>query len=171
MATPSASSTADAMTAPTGITPASPAPLMPSGLSGDGVSMWSISIFGISVGVVREALIERSPDPLSDAALDLAFHHQGIDQSTAVVNDHVLEDLEPERLRVDAHVRGVAARRPRRPDRAEESGRLQTRLLALWQGRSRPRLGGELGRCFGATTERIAHRVGEHRDRSQRDTA
>ena len=35
---PIASSTADAITADTGMTPASPAPLMPSGFSGDGVS-------------------------------------------------------------------------------------------------------------------------------------
>ena len=46
---PVASSIADAITAPTGITPASPAPFTPSGLSGDGVSMWSISMGGISV--------------------------------------------------------------------------------------------------------------------------
>ena len=35
---PIASSTADAITAETGMTPASPAPLMPNGFSGDGVS-------------------------------------------------------------------------------------------------------------------------------------
>jgi hypothetical protein len=35
---PSASSTAEAITADTGITPASPAPLMPNGFSGEGVS-------------------------------------------------------------------------------------------------------------------------------------
>src|SRR6266480_1462673 len=46
---PVASSIAEAITAPTGITPASPAPFTPSGLSGDGVSMWSISMGGISV--------------------------------------------------------------------------------------------------------------------------
>ncbi|MFC6935369.1 hypothetical protein ACFQHO_37055 [Actinomadura yumaensis] len=56
---PSASSTADAITADTGITPASPAPLMPSGLSGDGVSRWSISTAGTSVAYgIRKSMNE-----------------------------------------------------------------------------------------------------------------
>src|SRR4029077_19237452 len=70
------------------------------------------SVAQLAVRVVREPLVERAPDPLRDAALDLALNDQRIDQPTAVVDDHVLEDLEPERLWVDPHIRGMAARRP-----------------------------------------------------------
>src|SRR5438067_813354 len=49
MPCPRASSTAEAVTAATGITPASPAPLMPRGFSGERDSRWSISMDGSSV--------------------------------------------------------------------------------------------------------------------------
>ena len=108
---------------------------------------------------------------MRDAALDLALQHQRVDDPSAVVDDDVLEDLEPERLRVDPYIRRVAARRPRGARRAVVAGGLQARLLAVLQRRARPRFGGELGRGFGAASECVADRVRQHRHGGQRNPA
>ena len=125
----------------------------------------------LAVGVVREAFVESSPDPLRNTALDLTFQDHRVDHPAAVVDDDVLEDLQPESLRVHVHIGGVAARCPGRARRAVIAGRLQPWLLAIGQGRSRARLGRELRRRLGAASERIAHGVRVHRDGSQRNAA
>src|SRR5260370_1037290 len=121
--------------------------------------------------VVSEALVESATNALSDAALDLAFHHQWVDQSTAVVDDHVLEDLEPVGLGVYPHIRRVAARRPRPPDRAEVPTRLQTSLLARAQRRSPPRPGRAFCRRLPAAPPPPPAWGWTHRDPRDRDRA
>ena len=61
---PTASSTADANTAETGMTPASPAPLMPNGFSGEGVTWWpSSNRSGISVAYgIRKSMNDAFSD-------------------------------------------------------------------------------------------------------------
>ena len=121
----------------------------------------------LALGVVSEPLVKGAAYALRHATLDLALHHQWVDDPTAVVDDHVFKDFQPERLRVDSYVGGMAARRPRRAGRAVVARRLQARLLTLKEGRSRTRPGGELRSRFGAATKRVPDGIGQHRDGGQ----
>src|SRR5207245_9825820 len=113
----------------------------------------------LSIRAVGQALVEGAADPLRDAALDLALQHQRVDDAAAVMNDHVLEDLEPERLGLYPDVGRVAPRRPGRSRRAVVPGRLEAWLLAFVQRWTRPGLRGELRRRLGSAAERVWHRV------------
>src|SRR5260370_16852413 len=77
-----------------------------------------------------EPLVNRAADALRHAALDLTLHDKRVDDLATVVHDDVLEDLQPERLWVDADVSGVAAGGPSRPRRTVETGRLKSGFLA-----------------------------------------
>ena len=188
MRKPSASSMAEAITAETGITPASPAPLMPSGFSGDGVSRWSVSIARhlrgvrhqevhergveqLPVLVVDQPLVQRAADALGDSAVDLPLDDHRVDQPC--------RSRAPPRTggcvisAVSGSVSTIAACMPEANvdrDRRVVVLALQPRLLAL--GHRRPvRDGGagELGRALGLLVEGVPQRVGQHRDRGQRD--
>src|SRR5206468_7612703 len=123
----------------------------------------------LTVGVVSEALVERPADSLRHPAFDLPLEDERVDDAPAVVDNHVLEDLEPERLRVDTHVGGVAAGGPRRARRAVVPSGLEPWLLAVLKRRPRARLARELSGGLGAASEGVAHRVGEHGHRAERN--
>ncbi len=184
---PSASEIAAANTAADGITPASPAPLMPSGLSGDGVSRWSISIDVGHLGDVRHQevherrveqlaglvvghpLVQRAADALRHAAVDLALDDHRVDQVPAVVDHGVPEDLDLRRQRVGLDDHRVHAGGERRPLGRVEVLALEPRLLVLGDRRLARVADGELGRHLGRLVEGVAQRVGQHRDRAERD--
>ena len=78
--------------------------------------------------VVGHLLVERGPDPLRGAAEDLAVHDHRIDEDPAILDDHVVEDLDPARLHVhldDAGVTGVGER-PRIAHRPVALGDLES---------------------------------------------
>src|SRR4030095_467178 len=45
----------------------------------------------LTVGIVANLFVKRSADPLSDAAMDLPFHQQGIEQFPRIVRDDVVQ--------------------------------------------------------------------------------
>ena len=45
----------------------------------------------LAVGIVANLFVKRGADPLSNAAVDLPFHQQGIDKFPRIVGDDVVE--------------------------------------------------------------------------------
>src|SRR5262249_57939979 len=85
----------------------------------------------LAVLVVRELLVERAPDALGDAAVDLPLDDGRVHDRAAVVLDDVL--LEGDLAGLDVHLddRRVAAARERGLWRRVVAARLEPRLLAV----------------------------------------
>ena len=101
-------------------------PFTPYSVTSAGVAMWPMRMCGISVAhgtiyspklvasglalrVERQFLIERRADALGDAADDLSVDDHWIDHRSAILDDHIVEDLHDAGLRLDRDYGGVRA--------------------------------------------------------------
>src|SRR3712207_2621990 len=76
-------------------------------------------------------LVERTADPLGDAAVHLAVDDHGVDDRAAVLDDDIAEDARVTRLGIDLDVRGVhGAREAARVRRLVAARRLEAGLDA-----------------------------------------
>ncbi len=174
------------------MTPASPAPLMPNGFSGDGVSWWPriswpSSACGISVtyGIRKSmndalsscpsasyAIVSYSAPamPCATPPCTCPCDDHRVDHVPAVVHHRVAPDGDLAGVRVDLDDRGMHPGGEGRSRRRVVVPALQAGLVVLGDRRLvRVGRSGELGRRLGGLVERVAQRVGQHRDLAERD--
>ena len=113
----------------------------------------------LTLVAVHRLLDHRLPDPLRQAAVNLSFHDQRVDQIAGVVDRHQLQQLRLASLAIDFEHRDVAAERIGVVGRLEERFVAEARLEILGQRHrhvgKRGDVGERLRRC-----RRAFHRDG-----------